>query len=107
MESHVVNLQDKIQRLIDQYTLDKRKLEALEAQNVQLTEENTQLFDQIEASGLVASDQETKLQILQEEYNALQSKYNDLQKMLSGFESIAESAISKIDSIFPLLESGE
>jgi predicted nuclease with TOPRIM domain len=107
MESHVVNLQDKIQKLIDQYTQDKQKMEALVAQNKQLTEENSQLFAQIEANELVAGDQDSKLKLLQEEYKALENKYNDLQKMLVGFESIAETAISKIDSIFPLLEDGE
>lgn len=107
MESHALNLQDKIQKLIDQYTLDKQKLEALAAQNKQLTEENSQLFAQIEANGMVASEQDSKLKTLQEEFNTVEQKYNDLQKMLTGFESIAESAISKIDSIFPLLENGE
>ncbi len=107
MESHVVNLQDKIQKLIDQYTLDKKKLEDLEAQNKQLTEENFQLFSQIEESSLTSSEQAEKLKVLQNEFNTLESRYNELQKMLSGFESIAEGAIKKIDSIFPLIEGGE
>ncbi|PKN72078.1 MAG: hypothetical protein CVU50_08835 [Candidatus Cloacimonetes bacterium HGW-Cloacimonetes-3] len=107
MESHVVNLQDKIQKLIDQYTLDKKKLEALEAQNKQLTEENFQLFSQIEESSLNSNEQAEKLKVLQSEFNTMESRYNDLQKMLSGFESIAEGAIQKIDSIFPLIEGGE
>ena len=59
MESHVVNLQDKIQKLIDQYTLDKQKLEELENKVAQLTEENSQLFAQIEASGSQNEMQET------------------------------------------------
>ncbi len=107
MESHVVNLTDKIQKLIDQYTLDKKKIEELETQNAQLTEENFQLFSQIEESSQISANQTDQLNALQNEFNALEAKYNDLQKMLSGFESMAEGAIKKIDSIFPLIEGGE
>jgi chromosome segregation ATPase len=107
MESHVVNLTDKIQKLIDQYTLDKKKIEELETQNAQLTEENFQLFSQIEESSQISATQTDQLNALQNEFNALEAKYNDLQKMLSGFESMAEGAIKKIDSIFPLIEGGE
>ncbi len=107
MESHVVNLTDKIQKLIDQYTLDKKKIEELETQNAQLTEENFQLFSQIEENSQISANQTDQLNALQNEFNALEAKYNDLQKMLSGFESMAEGAIKKIDSIFPLIEGGE
>lgn len=107
MESHVVNLTDKIQKLIDQYTLDKKKIEELEAQNAQLTEENFQLFSQIEESSQISANQTEQLNALQNEFNALEARYNDLQRMLSGFESMAEGAIKKIDSIFPLIEGGE
>jgi len=107
MESHVVNLTDKIQKLIDQYTLDKKKIEELETQNAQLTEENFQLFSQIEESSQISANQTDQLNALQNEFNALEARYNDLQRMLSGFESMAEGAIKKIDSIFPLIEGGE
>jgi chromosome segregation ATPase len=107
MESHVVNLQDKIQKLIDQYTLDKQKLEELENKVAQLTEENSQLFAQIEASGSQNEMQENKYQTLQEEFNKLETRYNKLQKILAGFETLAEGAIKKIDSIIPLPEFGE
>jgi len=107
MENHVLNLSDKIQKLIDQYTLDKKKIEELETQNAQLTEENFQLFSQIEESSQLSSTQAETLSALQNEFNALEARYNDLQKMLTGFESMAEGAIRKIDSIFPLIEGSE
>ncbi len=107
MESHVVNLQDKIQKLIDQYTLDKSRLEELENRVTQLTEENSQLFTQIEASGNQSEAQETRFKILQDDYNRLENRYNELQKILAGFESLAEGAIKKIDSIIPALETEE
>lgn len=107
MESHVVNLQDKIQRLIDQYTMDKQKLESLENQVAQLTEENQQLFAQIEDHGRTSTEQESSYKTLQDEYSLLESRYNELQKILAGFETLAEGAIKKIDSIFPLANPSE
>ncbi len=107
MENPVVNLQDRVQKLIDQYTQDKKRLEEMEAQNKQLTEENFQLFSQIEESSQSNEELSAKYHALQQEFNSLETRYNELQKMLSGFESIAVGAIEKIDSIFPMLEGGE
>ena len=107
MESPVVNLQDKIQKLIDQYTQDKQKLEILQEQNIQLTEENTQLFAQIEANDGASQELTAKYQALQEEQAILEKKYQELQAIFAGFENIAENAIKKIDDIFPLLNSEE
>ncbi len=107
MENPVVNLQDRVQKLIDQYTQDKKRLEEMEALNKQLTEENFQLFSQIEESSQSNEELSVKYNALQQEFNSLESKYNELQKMLTGFESIAAGAIEKIDSIFPTFEGGE
>ncbi|MDD4310481.1 MAG: hypothetical protein PHO32_08885 [Candidatus Cloacimonetes bacterium] len=107
MESPAINLQDKIQKLIDQYTTAKQKLETLEGQIVQLTEENSQLISQIEASGNNSLEQDAKLKALQADYANLEAKYKELQDMFAGFEIIAEDAIKKIDDIFPLLNSEE
>ena len=48
MENYASNLQEKIQKLIDQYTSIKKKYdEAMEEINL-LTEQNVQLIDQVE-----------------------------------------------------------
>lgn len=107
MESPIVNLQDRLQKLIDQYTADKKEMEALRKQCTQLTEENMQLFTQIEEYSKLSGDTETALKELQQEYNALQTKYNELQGLFSGIETFADDAIKKIDNIFPLLEEGD
>ena len=100
MESNVTNLQDKIQKLIDQYTLATKKVEELEEKNQQLTEENSRLIAQIQTSGKTTGEQEKKYKALQEEYNTLDNRYKELQKILAGLESVAESAIKKIDGLF-------
>ena len=100
MESNITNLQDKIQKLIDQYTLATKKVEELEEKNQQLTEENSQLIAQIQTSGKTTGEQEKKYKALQEEYNTLDNRYKELQKILAGLESVAESAIKKIDGLF-------
>ena len=48
MDINAVSLQDKIQKLINQYTEDKKKLDRLEEENANLREENGQLMAQIE-----------------------------------------------------------
>ena len=100
MESNVINLQDKIQKLIDQYTLATKKVEEVEEKNRQLAEENSQLIAQIQTSGKATGEQEKKYKTLQEEYNTLENRYKELQKILAGLGSVAEGAIKKIDGLF-------
>ena len=49
MDNKTISLQEKIQKLIDQYTKDKKQLVKLEEQNAELTEQNKQLMAQIES----------------------------------------------------------
>lgn len=107
MESPILNLQERLQKLIDQYTADKKVMEELKKQCALLSEENMQLFAQVEEYAKLSSDSDESLKSLQEEYKTLQAKHEELQKMLFGIESFADDAIKKIDNIFPLLEDGE
>lgn len=107
MESPIVNLQDRLQKLIDQYTADKKEMEELKKQCAQLTEENMQLFTQIEDYAKLCGETETNLKALQTEHDALKQTHNDMQNMLFGIETFADDAIKKIDNIFPLIEDGE
>ncbi|MDP2173714.1 MAG: hypothetical protein Q8M98_04905 [Candidatus Cloacimonadaceae bacterium] len=101
MENQAYSLQDKIQKLIDQYTLDKQKLAELDEKNNLLTEENMQLIKQIDGVNLSQAQIQERTQQLDTQLKSLESKYLELQKTLSGFELIATDAISKIDNIFP------
>ena len=105
METNAISLQEKIQKLIDQYTLDKKKLDGLEEQNTHLKEENRQLMAQIENMNNANSGSASQVKELEEQIKTLESKYLELQKTISGFEDIATDAIAKIDSVFPDLDA--
>jgi len=105
MESNVTNLQDKIQKLIDQYTAVTQKVEELEEINKKLAEENSQFIAQLQNRDVATGEQEKKYKTLQDEYNILENRYKELQRILAGFETVAEGAIKKIDGILPPLDN--
>jgi chromosome segregation ATPase len=107
MESPIVNLQDKIQKLIDQYTADKKIIAELKQQCDQLTEENVQLMTQIDEYAKQNGESSDAYKALQQEHASLKHKYDELQSVLTGVESFADDAIRKIDNIFPLIEDKE
>jgi predicted nucleic acid-binding Zn-ribbon protein len=107
MESPILNLQERLQKLIDQYTADKKAMDELKIQYARLREENVQLMSQIEDYSKLLSDTEGNLKNLQIEHDKLQGAHNDMQNMLFGIESFADDAIKKIDGIFPKLEDSE
>ena len=104
MESPIVNLQEKIQKLIDQYTADKKVIAELNQQCAQLTEENMQLMTQIDDYAKQNGESDNAFKELQQEHDKLKAKYAELQSVLTGVESFADDAIKKIDDIFPLIE---
>ena len=101
MDINAVSLQDKIQKLINQYTEDKKKLDRLEEENANLREENGQLMAQIENISSSKNSSSSRIKELENQLKTLESQYQELQETISGFESIANDAISKIDSIIP------
>lgn len=106
MQNPILNLQDRLQKLIEQYNKDKAELDELREQNARLTEENQQLFVQMEEYAKLVNDSDAGMKSLAEEHEALKSKHQELEKMLTGIESFATAAISTIDTIIPLIEEG-
>ncbi|MCK9556662.1 MAG: hypothetical protein PHO85_04500 [Candidatus Cloacimonetes bacterium] len=107
MESPIVNLQERLQKLIDQYSADKKTMEELKKQYAQLREENVQLMSQIEDYAKQLGESESSLKSLQIEHKELENKHKEMQNMLFGIESFADDAIKKIDNIFPKLQESE
>ncbi len=99
MENSAFNLQDKIQKLIDQYTLYKKKFDELEKVNTALTEENLQLIKQIEENNKLSSDSDAIVKGLEVKLAEAEKKYQELQGLLNSFENLAGSAIEKIDAL--------
>ena len=104
MEIQAISLQDKIQKLIDQYTEAKRKLAVLEQQVNELTEENVQLIGQIDSGNAGQAMLQERNRDLEEKVKLLEAKCAEMQAAMDGFQNIATDAISKIDSIFPDLD---
>jgi len=104
MENYAVNLQDKIQKLIDQYTSAKKKIEELEMENSLLADQNIQLISQIEDSQKNNQAGAEQVSNLEARVKELETEQAELRQALSGFENIASDAISKIDVIFPELD---
>ena len=104
MDSNAMSLQERVQKLINEYTGMKAQLAKSQEQLALLAEENKQLISQIDDINRKQSGLQTENQDLLEELAAMEKKYHDLQQTMVGFESIATDAISKIDSIFPDLE---
>ncbi|MFA7630778.1 MAG: hypothetical protein WCY21_01615 [Candidatus Cloacimonadaceae bacterium] len=100
-------MQDKIQKLISQYTEDKKQLVKLEKQNETLREENSQLMVQVENIRQSSSGNADKIRELEQELSELNIKYQALQDTVSGFEDIASEAIEQIDSLLPDLDQME
>lgn len=104
MENYAVNLQDKIQKLIDQYTAAKKKIEELEMENSLLADQNIQLIGQIEDSQKSNQAGAEQVSGLEARIKELEAEQAELKTALAGFENIASDAISKIDVIFPELD---
>ncbi len=105
MESNVINLQEKIQKLIDQYTADRKRLEQLEVENNNLREENRQLMEQIENTNKFHSGSESKIKELENQVKLLEAQYKELQDSLTGLEEIASTTINQIDQLIPDLDN--
>ena len=104
MDSNAISLQERVQKLINEYTEMKARLGKSQEQLAALTEENKELIKQIDEINRHQGNLQKENQDLQEELKTIEKKYQDLQQTMVGFESIATDAISKIDSIFPDLE---
>jgi len=65
MDNKTISLQEKIQKLIDQYTKDKKQLVKLEEQNAELTEQNKQLMAQIESFSVSQNGSAMRIQELE------------------------------------------
>jgi len=104
MENQVVNLHDKLQKLIEQYSQDKKKLEELSLAYDQLKEENSQLMHQIETITSQNTHSADSVNELNAKIATLETKCQSMQSTLDEFEKLASAAITKIDELIPSIQ---
>jgi len=98
------DLQSKLHKLIEQYTMDKKRLTELEAELTEKTNEleslkanDSKYYDELQS----ALNQVKKLTM---ENETLIKKNLELEKVVSGFESFANELNTQIDSLLPIVE---
>ena len=107
MENPVMNLQQRLQKLLDQYAADKIEIEELKKENTELKNANMQLMTQLEEYGKLRLQDDENYKAVTAERDELKKQHQELEQMLLGIESIADDAIGKIDDLFPMLEEND
>lgn len=104
MENQAVQLHEKVQALIEQYTKDKKRLAELEAALKEKSSSSSGYEEQIKK---LQSDLKTEQAVnekLKSDLETLKKKNQDLEKAVSSFEYFAGDLNDKIDSLIPKIE---
>lgn len=104
MENQAVQLHEKVQALIEQYTKDKKRLAELEAALKEKSSSSNGYEEQIKKLQADLKNEQVNSEKLKSELNELKKKNQDLEKAVSNFESFAGDLNSKIDSLIPRIE---
>lgn len=104
MDTQALQLHDKVQKLIEQYTKDKKRLVELEAELASKDKDSDSLTAQI-------NQLKSELQLLLEQNRQMELKNTELAKriqemesMLSTFEGFAADINTRIDDLIPQIE---
>lgn len=104
MDTQALQLHDKVQKLIEQYSKDKEKLSKLETELKEITNENINLNEKVnKLQNELRTAQDSNLKLNQER-NQLTQKNQELEKMISAFEGFANDLNTKIDDLIPAIE---
>lgn len=104
MDTQALQLHEKVQKLIEQYTLDKKKLSEMELTlNDKINENETLKENIVRFQNELRTAQENYSKLNQEK-NQLVAKNQEMEKMLSTFEGFANDLNSKIDDLIPKIE---
>jgi predicted nuclease with TOPRIM domain len=104
VDNQALQLHEKVQKLIEQYTIDKKKLTELESKLKDRVKENESLQNNI-------TNLQSELSIVKEsnvklvkEMNEMKQKNLKSEEMISTFESFANDLNSKIDDLIPKID---
>lgn len=104
MDTQAVQLHDKVQKLIEQYTQDKKRLSDLE----KALDEKTKAYDELKAlhnrqlsDNQNYSNQNSKLL---SEIEQLKKKNQELENVVSSIEGFANDLNAQIDGLIPIVD---
>jgi chromosome segregation ATPase len=104
VDTQALQLHDKVQKLIEQYSKDKEKMSKLEADLKEKTNETVNLNDKVNKLQIeLRTAQDSNLKLTQER-NQMMQKNQELEKMISAFEGFANDLNTKIDDLIPTIE---
>lgn len=104
MDTQALQLHEKVQKLIEQYTIDKKRLNELEAALKDKSNDNVDYIEQIkklQGDLQTAQSSNTKLT---DEMNELKKKYQELEQVVNSFENFAGDLNTKIDNLIPKID---
>jgi len=104
VENQAVQLHEKVQALIEQYTKDKKRLAELEAALKEKSSSSSGYEEQIKKLQADLKAEQAVSEKLRLEVDQLMKKNQDLEKAVSSFESFAGDLNDKIDSLIPKIE---
>lgn len=104
MDKQAMQLHDKVQILIEQYTKDKKRLAELEAIIKERSDDSQGLAEEIHnLTNQLQTAQKTN-EKLTSEISELITKNQELEKVITTFESFADDLTTQIDDIIPQIE---
>jgi chromosome segregation ATPase len=101
MDTQALQLHDKVKILIEQYTLDKKKMAELESELNTKKKENASLQEQIKK---LQTDLQSANSKQTNELSDLKIRNQELEKMLDSFENFADDLNTQIDDLIPRIE---
>jgi len=103
-ENQTIQLHDKFQKLIEQYTKDKKRLAELEAALQDRDKDNSGFIAQINKLQSDLQQLRDTNSSLQQEIARMKQQNQELQSTLAGFEDFASDLNGRIDQLLPQIE---
>jgi chromosome segregation ATPase len=104
LDTQALQLHDKVQKLIEQYTKDKKRLAELEAELASKGKDSEGFSAQINQLKSEVQSLLEKNRQLEVKNTELTSRVQDMESMLSTFEGFAADINTRIDDLIPQIE---
>lgn len=105
MDTQALQLHDKVQKLIEQYTKDKQKMAELEAALAEKTADNEEYYNQISQLQIDNEALTENISQLNSQVSELNTRKQELELMIATIEGFADDLNSKIDDLIPQIEN--